>query len=97
MTFWAFAFLIPTFGFYWLFNFFVDRCDESLALFSFILCGFFLCIALFVPFAEFQSGKKAKFYNTHFGTNYTANDFFWYGEEIETMLIGKKVRVDNGK
>jgi len=92
MTFWAFAFLIPCIAFFSLALYLVERYEGLTAISLGISCMLFIPSAI-IPIKEFKSEKKAEFYNTHFGTNYTANDFFWYGEEIENMLIGKKVRV----
>ena len=94
MTLWFFAFLIPAVLCVFAAKYFLDK-DFEFVGFAFIaLCTPLFVISLVLPICELDSARKAKFYNANFKTSYTANDFFWNGEEIEAMLIGKKVRVE---
>ena len=94
MTLWTFAFLVPAVLCVFAVKYFLDKGFEFAAFAFIAICGLLFIISLALPICELNSERKAKFYNTNFKTNYTANDFFWNGEEIETMLIGKKVRVE---
>lgn len=95
MTLWAFAFLIPAILCGFLAKFFLDRDKDFTGLSFVVIFVTLFIISIIVPVYEFDSVRKANFYNKNFGTHYTANDFFWNGEEIEGMLIGKKVRIDD--
>jgi len=54
-----------------------------------LVCGFIGFLGTIVyPVAY----NDAKFLNSNFGTKYTAEDMFWHGEDIKTMIIGNKVR-----
>ena len=94
MTLWIFAFLIPAVLCAFAAKYFLDKDFEFVSLAFIAVCVPLFIISLSLPIRELDSARKAKFYNTNLKTNYTANDFFWNGEEIEGMLIGKKVRVE---
>jgi hypothetical protein len=93
MTLWIFAFLIPAVLCAFAAKYFFDKDFEFMGFVFIVICTPLFIISLTLPVCELDSARKAKFYNTNFKTSYTANDFFWNSEEIEAMLIGKKVRV----
>lgn len=57
-------------------------------------CGFIGLLVSVAMFCSLQTAKhNAAFINKNYGTNYTADDFIWNGDEIKTMVIGSKNRV----
>jgi len=63
--------------------------------FSVSFCIVSLIILLFSFLILALSIKDKNFINKQFNTNYTTEDMFWNGDDIKTMLIGKKIRIDN--
>lgn len=97
MTVWPFVYLISAIVFFIICLKSIKNDVEILAFVSVIFAFVFFAVGIGVGVGELESTRKAKFYNKNFGTDYTSNDFFWNGEEIENMLIGKRVRIKGGE
>jgi len=68
--------------------------SEGLGIFSGI-CIIILSIILVFQISEVVgSENKAKFYNTTFKTNYTAEDVFWNNDAIKNQLLGEKKNIN---
>ena len=51
-----------------------------------------ICLMLIIP----SAATDRDFVNKNFNTNYSIEEMFWNGDDIKSMLIGNKIRIDNG-
>ncbi len=56
-----------------------------------------LAFSIPVSLCWFSSARNSKLYNAHFGTNYTAADFFWAGSTIKDYIHKGEQKTHNIK
>ena len=60
----------------------------------FMICMVVILGGLVSPLVYETCKRNAKIINEEFGTSYTTADIFWTGGTIESLVLGRKARID---